>query len=111
MVWLCFIVHVTTGDIYKDIGEDIEAKFDTSNYKLNRPLPKGKKKKVMDVMKCKLGGKIMKEFVKLGAKTYTYLIDDASEDKKSQRGKKVCRKKKSLRIINTVWKQLNLKTK
>ena len=62
-------------------------------------------------MKCKLGGKIMKEFVKLGAKTYTYLIDDASEDKKSQRDKKVCRKKKSLRIKNTVWKQLNLKTK
>ena len=65
----------------------------------------------MDVMKCKLGGKIMKEFVKLGAKTYTYLIDDASEDKKKSKGQKVCRKKKSLRIINTVWKQLNLKTK
>ena len=94
MVWLCSIVHVTTGDIYKDIAEDIEAKFDTSNYKLNRPLPKGKKKKVMDVMKCKLGGKIMKEFVKLGAKTYTYLIDDASEDKKSQRDKKSVVKRK-----------------
>ena len=39
-----FIVHVKTGDIYKDITEDVETKFDTSNYELNGPLPKGKDK-------------------------------------------------------------------
>ena len=27
-------------DIYKDIAEDVETKFDTSNYELDRPLPK-----------------------------------------------------------------------
>ena len=40
-----FIVHVKTNDIYKDIAEDVETRFDTSNYKLDKPLPKWKKKK------------------------------------------------------------------
>ena len=35
-----FIVSLKTGDIYKDIAEDIELKFDTSNFELERPLPK-----------------------------------------------------------------------
>ena len=29
-----FIVHVKTDDIYKDIAEDVQTKFDTSNYEL-----------------------------------------------------------------------------
>ena len=29
-------------DIYKDIVEDVETRFDTSNYELERPLPKVK---------------------------------------------------------------------
>ena len=33
-----FIVHVKAKDIYKDIAEDIEKRFDTSNFKINRPL-------------------------------------------------------------------------
>ena len=39
-----FIIYIKTDDIYKDISEDIEIRFDTSNYELDRPLPKGKKK-------------------------------------------------------------------
>ena len=31
----CFIIYVRTDDIYKDIAEDIDTKFDTSNYELN----------------------------------------------------------------------------
>ena len=50
-------------DIYKDIVEDVETRFDTSNYELNRPLPKGKNKKVIGVMKNELDGKIMEEFI------------------------------------------------
>ena len=43
-----FIVYIKTGDIYKDIAEDVETRFDTSKYELewnsiDRPLPKGKK--------------------------------------------------------------------
>ena len=45
------IVHIKTGDIYKDIAEDVETRFDTSNHELNRPIPKGKNKKVIGVMK------------------------------------------------------------
>ena len=42
-----FIIHVKTDDIYKEIAEDVETRFDTSNYELYRPLPKGKNKKVI----------------------------------------------------------------
>ena len=42
-----FIVYIKTDDIYKEIAEDVETKFDTSNYELDRPLPKGKNKKVI----------------------------------------------------------------
>ena len=38
-----FIVHVKTDDIYKDIEEDVETRFGTSNFELDRPLSKGKK--------------------------------------------------------------------
>ena len=46
-----FILYITTDDIYKDIAEDVETRFDTSNYELDRPLPKGKNKKIIGLMK------------------------------------------------------------
>ena len=63
-----FNVYIETDDIYKDTTEDVETRFDTSNYELDTPLPKGKNKKVIRIMKDKLGEKIMKEFVGLRAK-------------------------------------------
>ena len=45
------IVYIKTDDIYKDIAEDVETRFDTSNYGLDRLLPKGKNKKVIGLMK------------------------------------------------------------
>ena len=46
---LCYmdtdIVHIKTDDIYKDIAEDVETKFDTSNYELDIPFPIGKNKR------------------------------------------------------------------
>ena len=41
-----------------------------------------KKKKVIGLMTDELDGKIMKEFLGLTAKTYNYLINDGSENKK-----------------------------
>ena len=38
-----FIVQVKTDDIYNDIEEDVETRFETSNYEIDRPLPKAKK--------------------------------------------------------------------
>ena len=77
-----FIVYIKTDYIYKDIAEDFETRFDTWNYELDRPLPKGKNKKIIGLMKDKLGGKIMTKFVELRANTYSYLLDDGSENKK-----------------------------
>ena len=83
-----FIMHVKTEDFYKDIAGHVEKRFDTSNYEVNRPLPAGKNKKVIGLMKDELGGKIMTEFVALRPKTYSYLTDDCKEDKKAKRTKK-----------------------
>ena len=38
------IAQIKTEDVEKDIAEGIETRFDTSNFELNRPLPKGKNK-------------------------------------------------------------------
>ena len=62
--------------------------FDTSNYEFDRPLPKGKNKKVIGLMKDELGGKIMTEFVAVRPKTYSYLMDDGGSDKKAKGAKK-----------------------
>ena len=53
------IAYIKTDYIYKDIAEDAETRFDTSNYELDRPLPKEKNKNVIEFMKDKLDGKIM----------------------------------------------------
>ena len=60
-----FIMHIKTEDFYKDIANDVEKRFDTSNYEVNRPLPTGKNKNVIELMKDEIGGKIMTEFVAL----------------------------------------------
>ena len=41
------IVNIKADYIYKDIAEGAETRFDTSNYELDSPLPKGKTKKVI----------------------------------------------------------------
>ena len=58
--------------------------FDTSNYDENdeRLFPIGKNKKVIGIFKDELGGKVVKEFCALRAKTYAYEMDDDSEKKK-----------------------------
>ena len=49
------IAYIKTDDIYEDIAEDVETRFDTSNYELNRPFPKGKNENVIGLMKDELG--------------------------------------------------------
>ena len=83
-----FIMNIRTNDFYKDIANDVDKRFDTSNYELNRPLPTGKNKKVIGLMKDELGGKIITEFVTLRPKTYSYSTDDGKEDKKAKGTKK-----------------------
>ena len=90
-----YILYIKRDGIYKDIAEDVETRFENSNHELERPLPKGTNKKVIELMKDELGEKIMNKFVGLRTNTYSYLIDNGSEDKKSKRYKKVCHKKET----------------
>ena len=92
-----FIMNIKTNDFYKDIANHVENRFDTSNYEANRPLPIGKNKKIIGLMKDELGGKIITEFVTLRPKTYSYLTDDGKEDKKAK-GTKNCVIKKMIKF-------------
>ena len=60
------LVFIKTDDIYKDIAEDVKTRFNTSNYELDRLVPKGKKN--IGLIKDELGGKIMRKFAGLRAK-------------------------------------------
>ena len=91
--------------IYKDISNDVDNRFDTSVYSkdLNRPLPIGKNKKVLGMMKDELCGKVMTHFCAWRAKTYSYLDYDGKEEKKAKGTKKcVIKKRLNLMIIGLV---------
>ena len=83
-----FKMHIKTEDFCKNIAGDVKQRFDTSNYDVNRPLPTGKNKKVIGLMKDELGGKIMTKFVALRPKAYPHLMDDGGSDKKAKGTKK-----------------------
>ena len=78
-----FLVFTKTDDIYKDIGEHVQARFDTSNYTWDRLLPAGKKSKINWInerwIRCQ--NHIKSCWIK-------NLIDDISEDKKPNAQKK-----------------------
>ena len=58
--------------------------------------------KVIGLIKDKLGRKIMTKFVGLRAKTYSYLIDDSSEDKNVKAQKCVMKGKLKFENYKTV---------
>ena len=95
------VIHIKTADFYKDIANDVERLFNTSNYnkKDNRPLPIAKNKKVIGMFKDEIGGKIMTEFCALRAKTRAFKLDDDTEMKKAKDTKK-CIVKRELMFEN-----------
>ena len=95
------ISFIKTEDFYEDIADDVEKIFDTSDYKVDRPLPTGKNKKTIRLMKYGLKGRIMTEFVALRPKTYAYQTDDY-EDEDDSRMKKAKGTKKC--VIKRVLK-------
>ena len=98
-----FIIHIKTEYFYKDIANDVEKWFDTSNYDESdeRPLPIGKKN-VIGLFKDELGGKILIEFVGLRAKTYAYLMVDDSKHKKAKGTKNCVIKRKDCLFNNKI---------
>ena len=107
-----FIIHIETEDFYKDIAQDVNKQFDTSNYDKNdkRPLPVGKNKRVIGYFKDELGGKIMGKLFGPRAKTYAFKLDNDTEKKKAK-GTKKCVIKRRLKFedyCDSIFKKKNI---
>ena len=105
-----FIMHIKTDDFYKDINADVDKWFNTFNFNKNdnRPLEIGKNKKVLSKFKDEIGGKIMIKFVALRPKTYSFLIDEYTDEdyekdrivNKKAKGTKKCVVKREILFNN-----------
>ena len=116
-----FIIYVETEDFFKYISNHVNKWFDTSNYSkdINRPLEKGKNKKVIGKFKDELGGLIMSKFCALRSKAYAFLIDgfnDIDYEKhniinKKAKGTKKCVIKNKITFndyVNVLFSGINL---
>ena len=85
-----FLYEIQTEDFYKDIAGDVRDRFDTSDYPKNHPsrIPTGINKKVLGMFKDEAAGKVIKEFVGLRAKLYSYKMEEGKENKKCKGIKK-----------------------
>ncbi len=85
---LCY--EIETDDVYKDIKNDVDKWYDTSNYDKDHPsgLYSGKNKKVIGYFKDECGGKFITEFVGLKAKSYSFKTSDGKVEKKCKGVKK-----------------------
>ena len=76
------VYDIKTDDFYKNIASNVEARFHTSGYSQNHPLPIGINEKLIGLMKDELGGRVMTEFVALRPKLYVYKTLSGDGDKK-----------------------------
>ena len=85
-----FLYEIQTEDFYKDISGDVKNRFDTSDYPEGHPsgIPTGVNKKVLGMFKDEAAGKIIKEFVGLRAKLYSYKMEEGKENKRCKGIKK-----------------------
>ena len=85
-----FLYEIQTEDFYKDISGDVKDRFDTSDYPEGHPsgIPTGINKKVLGMFKDEAAGKVIKEFVGLRAKLYSYKMDEGKENKRCKGIKK-----------------------
>ena len=82
--------EIQTEDFYKDISGDVKDRFDTSDYPENHHsgIPTGINKKVLGMFKDEAAGKIIKEFVGLRSKLYSFIMEDGKENKRCKGVKK-----------------------
>ena len=89
-----FIMHLKTEDFYKDIADDVKKDFISNYEECDRSLPNSTNKKVIGLIKDKLRGKAMTEFVAHRPKSYSYLMNDGRNDKKTKRTKRCVTKRR-----------------
>ena len=90
------VYDIETDGFYKDIACDVKARFDTSGYSQNHPLPIRVNKKVIGLMmKGELGRRVMTEFLALSPKLYACKTLSGGGDKKCK-GVKKCMVKMTL---------------
>ncbi len=85
---LCY--EIRTKDFFKDISNDVNEWFDTSNYDKDHPseIPTGINKKVVGMMKDECDGNHIRKFVGLRSKLYAYELVNGGEEKKCKGVKK-----------------------
>ena len=91
--------EIETEDFFEDIKMDVESKFDTSDFPEDHPSGIQRcNKKVIGMMKDEAAGKIIKEFVGLRAKLYSFkmhtALHEGKEEKKCKGVKKVVVKRR-----------------
>ena len=88
--------ELKTEDFYADIADDVDARFDTSEYPKDHPsgIKTGVNKKVIGLMKDEASGKQIEEFVGLRSKLYSYKM--AGDDHKKCKGVKKSVVKKTI---------------
>ena len=96
-----FVIMIERDYFFKDINNDVEKWFDTSNFDKNdnRLLLTVKNKNVIGKFKDELGGKIISEFCALKTKTYAFKLDNGDEVKKAK-GTKKCVVKNHISFSN-----------
>jgi len=94
-----YIYLIHTRDVYKDMQQDLHL-FDTSGYAKNHPLYSEARKKQLGIMKDELNGQVMREYVGLRAKMYSYVYttdDNQTINEKRAKGISRTTVKKDLR--------------
>ena len=88
--------EIETDDFYEDIESDVKSKFDTNDFPEDHPTGIERcNKKVIGMMKDEAAGKIIKEFLGLRAKLYSFKIHEGKAGEKKCKGvkKSVVKKK------------------
>jgi len=83
--------ELETEDFYRDISNDVDVRFDTSEFQADDPsgIKADANSKAPGIMKDEASGKIVEEFVGLRAKLYSF---NTLEDSKEHKGEKEQRK-------------------
>ena len=98
-----FIFHVKTEDFYEDIANDVEKRFDTSNYKVNRKyLSKDSKEAKANIEKLYNARKVAIDFFD----EYTSRASEARRQAKKGTGLKILTPKQMLQRLTVALAQI-----